>query len=337
MRRAPAALLAVVLLALGGHVVVAAPVPLPDFEVADRLVPRDPQPEREVIWPPGGNVVVTDVTYATYPGFRPLRLDLYRVANDRTPRPLIVYVHGGGWSVGNPRAGGSFLDLPVIHANLAQRGYVVASIQYRLSGEAPFPAQLQDVREALRFLRANSARLGIDATQIALWGMSAGAQLGALEAVSCGTASPEPAREATARPPCVQGFVGWFGAYDLNAYVAEAKKETAVGPLFRCGSEPCAAAVLAQASPINFVDGKDPPALLIHGTADINSLPAQSSRFAERLRAAGVPVELLLIPEVSHGFVGATPAATRDAARQALTATFDFFDRLFAAKNTSAH
>lgn len=325
-----------VLLELGGHGVLAAPVPLPDFEVADRLMPRDPQPERAVVWPAGGNVSVTDVTYATYPGFRPLRLDLYRVPNDPSPRPLVVYVHGGGWLVGNQRAGGSFLDLPVIHANLVQRGYVVASIQYRLSGEAPFPAQWQDLREAVRFLRANSARLGIDATKIALWGMSAGAQLGALEAVSCGTSSPDPAGDATARSPCVQGFVGWFGPYDLNSYVTETKQEIMIRQLFRCGSEPCATAVLAQASPIHFVDGKDPPVLLVHGTADTNSLPAQSSRFAERLRAAGVPVELLSIPDVSHGFIGATPAATRDAARQALTATFDFFDRLFAAKNTPA-
>ena len=196
---------------------------------------------------------------------------------------------------------------------------------------------MQDLREAVRFLRANSARLGIDATKIALWGLSAGAQLAALEAVSCGTSSPDPASDATARSPCVQGFVGWFGPYDLNAYVAESKKENPVGPLFRCGSEPCAAAILAQASPINFVDGKDPPVLLVHGATDINSLPTQSSRFAERLRAAGVPADLLLIPDVSHGFVGTTPAATRDAARQALTATFAFFDRLFEAKNTPAY
>jgi acetyl esterase/lipase len=133
----------------------------------------------------------------------------------------------------------------------------------------------------------------------------------------------------------VQGFVGWFGPYDLNAYVAESKKETAVGPLFRCGSEPCAAAVLAQASPINFVDGKDPPVLLVHGIADVNSLPAQSSRFAERLRAAGVPAELLSIPDVGHGFIGATNVVTRDALRQALTATFDFFDRLVTPKTPS--
>jgi acetyl esterase/lipase len=337
MRRTRAALLASIVLSLSSHGVVAAPVPLPDFEVADRLMPRDPQPERAVAWPAGGNVAVTDVTYATYPGFRPLRLDLYRVSSDKTPRPLVVYVHGGGWFVGNQRAGGSFLDLPVILGNLAQRGYVVAAIQYRLSGEAPFPAQSQDLREAVRFLHANSARLGIDATKVALWGMSAGAQLGALEAVSCGTSSPDPASDATTRPPCVQGFVGWFGPYDLNAYVAESKNEALVGPLFRCGSEPCAAAVLAQASPINFVDGKDAPVLLVHGTADINSSPAQSSRFVERLRAAGVPADLLLIPDVSHGLVGATPAATRDAARRALTATFDFFDRLFAATNTAAH
>jgi acetyl esterase/lipase len=334
MRRTLATVLAGMLLSPGNPAVAAAPVALPDFDVADRLMPRDPQPERNVDWPAGGSVAVTDVTYATYPGFRPLRLDLYRVTGDSTPRPLVVFAHGGGWSVGNPRAGAAFLDLPLILASLAQRGYVVAAIQYRLSGEASFPAQLQDLREAVGFLRENSARLGIDAARIGLWGMSAGAQFAALDAVSCGSSSPDPAREAAARTPCVQGFVGWFGPYDLNTFVADAQKEISIRALFRCGSEPCPAAVLAQASPINFVDGKDPPMLLVHGTTDTNTLPTQSARFAERLRVAGVPVELLLIPDVGHGFVGATPVATRDALRQALTATFGFFDRLFVATTT---
>jgi dipeptidyl aminopeptidase/acylaminoacyl peptidase len=71
--------------------------------------------------------------------------------------------------------------------------------------------------------------------------------------------------------------------------------------------------------------------LLIHGKEDRQVLPAQSKVFAERLRTAGVPAELLLVPGVGHGFIGATPAATRDASRQALSATFDFVDRLFAA------
>ena len=114
-------------------------------------------------------VILTDVVYSTIPGFRPLHLDLYRQAGVATPRPLIVFMHGGGWAYSNPRAGAAFVDLPVVLAHLAERGYVVASIAYRLSGEAPFPAQLEDLQAAIRFLRGNAARFGIDGAQVGLW------------------------------------------------------------------------------------------------------------------------------------------------------------------------
>ena len=309
----------------------AEPPPLPDFEVAGQLVPRDPLPERAIRWGDGSTVMM-DVVFSTIPGYRPLHLDLYRASVDATPRPLVVFVHGGGWWAGNQRAASAFLDFPAVLANLAQRGYVVASIEYRLSGEAPFPAQLLDLREAVRFLRANAARFGIDSTKVALWGASAGAQLAALDAVTCGP----PSGDSSDRTPggesnCVQGFVGWFGPYDLDAHVREATGDTSVRALLRCGADACAPEALAEASPIHFVDGKDPPVLLIHGKEDRQVLPAQSKVFAERLRTAGVPAELLLVPGVGHGFIGETPAATRDASRQALTATFNFFDRLFSA------
>ena len=311
-------------------VLAAGPASMPDFEVADQLVPRDPLPEREIRWG-DGSTVMTDVVYSTIPGYRPLHLDLYRASIDATPRPLVVFVHGGGWWAANQRAASAFLNFPAVLANLAQRGYVVASIEYRLSGEAPFPAQLLDLQEAVRFLRANATRFGINPARVVLWGLSAGAQLAALDAVTCGTPSGDASDKATGgESSCVQGFVGWFGPYDLDAYVREAKSDTSVRALLHCGAEDCPASALARASPIRFVDGKDPPALLIHGTEDRQVLPTQSEAFAGRLRAAGVPVELLLIADVGHGVIGATPAATRDASRKALSVTFDFLDRLFA-------
>jgi acetyl esterase/lipase len=314
-----------------GTVLAAGPPSMPDFEVADQLVPRDPLPERVIRWG-DGSTVMTDVVYSTIPGYRPLHLDLYRASADATPRPLVVLVHGGGWWAGNQRAASAFLDFPAVLANLAQRGYVVASIEYRLSGEASFPAQLLDLQQAVRFLRANAARLGIDPAKTAFWGISAGAQLAALDAVTCVTASAgSSGKTPGGGSDCAQGFVGWFGPYDLDAHVREGTGDTSVRALLHCGADACAPGALAEASPIHFVDGKDPPVLLIHGKEDRQVLPAQSKVFAERLRTAGVPAELLLVPGVGHGFIGATPAATRDASRQALSATFDFVDRLFAA------
>lgn len=325
MRTARTTWLAVWLLSACGMAHAAAP--LPEFEVADRLVPTDPQPERELLQGVGAGVTVVDVTYATYPGFRPLHLDLYRVQGDPVVRPLVLYLHGGGWQVGNPRVGGAIVDMPKVLAQLARRGYVVASMQYRLSGEASHPAQLQDLQSALAFLRTNAARLGIDASKIALWGMSAGAHVAGLGAVSCGESQPAPAAAQRAASACVQAFVGWFGTYDLVQYAANPRTRDFLGPLLGCGDRPCPSAVLAGASPISFVDGRDPPALLVHGSADRNSPATQSSSFAERLRAAGVPTELLLLPDASHGLIGPSLAATHATTSLALAATFDFLDR----------
>jgi acetyl esterase/lipase len=289
--------------------------PLPDFAVADRLLPADPMPARQTLWS-NRAVTLTDVVYATIPYFRPLHLDLYRQAGESAPRPLIVFAHGGGWAHANPRAGAAFVDFPAVLANLAERGYVVASIEYRFSGEAPFPAQLEDLQSAIRFLRGNAERFGIDGAKVGLWGMSAGAQLAALNAVNCAPAT------------CVQGFVGWFGAYDMATYLSDQRDATSVKALFRCGSGACAADVLDMASPVRYADRTDPPVLLIHGQDDVNARPSQSERFAEQLLAAGSTAELVLIPGVKHGFIGSTEAATKNALRRALAATFDFFDRV---------
>ena len=257
------------------------PASFPDFEVANQLVPRDPLPEREIRWG-DGSTVMTDVVYSTFPGTGPCTSTCTAPRSTRL-RPLVVFVHGGGWWTGNQRAASAFLDFPAVLANLAQRGYVVASIEYRLSGEAPFPAQLQDLQEAVRFLRANAARFGIDPAKVALWGMSAGAQLAALAAVTCGAPSGDSSdKKPGGESDCVQGFVGWFGPYDLDAYMRETKNDTSVRALLHCGADACAPAALADASPIRFVDGKDPPVLLIHGTEDIQV--CQRSR--RRLRNA---------------------------------------------------
>jgi acetyl esterase/lipase len=315
MRHSPRRTLAVALLAaVSAHAPAGERPTLTDFAVADRLMPVDPMPERQTRWS-NSAVTLTDVVYSTIAGFRPLHLDLYRQTGVSTPRPLIVYVHGGGWAYSNPRAGAAFQDFPVVLANLAERGYVVASIAYRLSGEAPFPAQLEDLQAAIRFLRGNAERFGIDGARVGLWGMSAGAHLTALNAVNCATGT------------CVQGFVGWFGAYDIASYVRDQRDDTNVRSLFRCGAAACAADVVDRASPVRYVDGTDPPALLIHGLDDTNARSSQSERFAQQLRAAGSTAELVLIPGVQHGFIGPTEAATKDALRRALSATFKFFDR----------
>ena len=109
-----------------------------------------------------------DLVYSVPPGFRPLRLDLYRPRNTGSVTrglPLVVYVHGGGWQSGHTRHAGAFANWPGVLALLASKGYVVASIEYRLSGEARFPAAIQDVKTSIRWLRSKSTQFGIDPTQ----------------------------------------------------------------------------------------------------------------------------------------------------------------------------
>jgi acetyl esterase/lipase len=256
-------------------------------------------------------VTLTDVSYSTLPGYRPLHLDLYRPIGETSPKPLVVFLHGGAWAFANPRAGAAFRNFPEVLAHLAARGYVVASVEYRFVREAPFPAQLEDVQSAIRFLRQNAAHFGIDGRRLALWGMSAGAYLAAMDALNC------------ASDTCVNAWVGWFGIYDFTTVPAD---EAGLRQLLGCGSSPCAKAALEAASPIRFADRSDPPTLLLHGTAD--ELPSSASeQLAQRLREAGVSVELALLPGVGHGMVGTTEAETKAALRQALTTTFDFLDR----------
>ncbi|MET0535670.1 MAG: alpha/beta hydrolase [Steroidobacter sp.] len=267
-----------------------------------------------------------DVIFSTPPGFRPLRLDLYRQVAPKGPRPLVVYIHGGGWQSGHTRHSGAFANWPEVLASLARKGYVVASVEYRLSGEAKFPAAIHDVKNAIKWLRFNAARFSIDASKTVVWGGSAGGQLAALAATSCGLEALAPVsadQGISAQSDCVQGLVAWYGVFDFNS-VPESST-SAVGKYLGCASTQCATQA-ALASPITHVEAKDPPALLIHGQLDKVVAVDQSRAFDASLRAKGVVSELMVIPAVDHSFIGDSPGATRRASLQALSKTFAFID-----------
>src|ERR1700722_8460459 len=141
---------------------------------------------------PGGIVGFHGIEFANLVGYRPIELDLYRSAQPGPKLPLVIWVHGGGWNRGDARVSGAYKDWPAVLASLAARGYVVAAIDYRLSSEAPFPAALQDVKAAVRFLRAHADQYRIDPERAFVWGASAGAQLATLGATACGVAEFEP-------------------------------------------------------------------------------------------------------------------------------------------------
>jgi acetyl esterase/lipase len=305
----------------------------PKTQRAD-VFPRPPVPFAQ------GVTALAEIEYSNLMGYRPLLLDLYKPEGAAT-HPLVVWIHGGGWSRGDSRGNGAITDFPAALASLAGRGYVVASVNYRLSGEAKFPAQIQDVNAAVAYLKTNAALYGIDPNRVLLWGGSAGGHLAALAALTCGAAEYAPeastgrlshkdalAAKAPVVSSCVQGAVIWYGVSELNGLANDN-----VTSLMGCDC----ADKMAMASPVNRVTARAPPMLLIHGTADTEVPIAQSRALEAQLKKSGVPVETLYIPDVDHGFIGRTPQATRDATLMALQKTFDFIDGLFAPKSGGAN
>jgi acetyl esterase/lipase len=243
---------------------------------------------------------VPDLVYGEVPGYRPLELDLYLPPGDG-PHPVIVHVHGGGWRRGSrrhplPELGADFYD------SLAAQGFAVAAIDYRLSGEALFPAPLEDVRTAVGWVRDHAASYGLDVGRVFCWGDSAGGHLALLAALT-GTK--------------VQGVVAWFPVTDLAGLpsdVADAGGVPDPGPESReallLGAPAASVPDLArQASPVTHASADAPPVLLMHGAADDLVPPAQSVRLAQALDAAGAAVELELVPGATHFWNGASDVA----------------------------
>ena len=299
---------------------------------------------------PGGVVGYPDITYATLPGYRPLKLDLFvppASFGTRGPRPLVIYVHGGGWMAGGPRRSAAYQDWPKVLASLAAHGYVVATVGYRFSREAPFPAAIQDVKSAIRWLRANAAKYNIDPKRAAIWGQSAGGHLAALAGVSCGVAALEPgsrivpaagnvetvastAAGADQVSDCVQAVVGWFGTYDFSTLRPQAGASLSPDSPDRlflgCGTQACTKEQQRFASPITYLDRTDPPMLLMHGSVDATVPVGQTEVFAKAAQAAGVRVREIIEPGINHSWIGPNAEATRKTSLEALATSIDFID-----------
>jgi len=255
----------------------------------------------------GGVSAQFDITYATPAGSVPLTLDIYRPQSKLPlpmPHPIIVYIHGGGWKSGDSRHALSFTDLPRALAGLAAQGYLVASVNYRLSPQVHFPTALQDVKAAIRWLRGHAASYGGDATRLAVWGASAGGQLAAMAGMSCGVMAFEPQNEGQqkrdydAPSDCAEAVIDWFGPVDF-----ENSTESDVAAYLGCAPKDCAPAQVRQASPLTFISVNAPPFLIQHGAVDSDVLPSQAQMLFDALKKKGVPVNLELYPDVGHGFM----------------------------------
>lgn len=242
------------------------------------------------------------VVYAEREGFRFLELDVYHSGDapgDGPPdggRPLLVYVHGGGWRVSHrsraPRETREWSR--GFFERLVDAGFVVAAHDYRLSGEAHFPAQLDDTLEALRWLQSHAGDFGATPDRTYLWGASAGGHLAALAALV-----PD--------APPIGAVVCWYPITDLATLDQGGADDTFEAHLL--GGPIDQRRDLAQAaSPVSYVHAGAPPFLLQHGDSDTWVPHDQSVRLAGALRAAGAPVDLESVPGADHFFGGASPA-----------------------------
>ena len=256
---------------------------------------------------PDGDVrLVGGLAYAAPIGFRPLLLDLYRPAAGADPAPLVVFMHGGGWLRGDrSMVSPSFASWrPGPLARLAADGFAVASVDYRLSGEARFPAQLEDVSAAVDWLAGHAGQYGFDAGRIVLWGESAGAHLAALLGL----------RSAGTR---VRGVVDWYGPADLIALDQQIGAAGALtdDPLDSREARLLGAPVgqvpeLARAaSPLSQVRAGAPPFLIAHGTADRMVPFRQSEALAAALAEAGADVRLEAVDGADHMWIGVADLA----------------------------
>lgn len=252
--------------------------------------------ERKKFPLPEGVKLLADVEFGKGGG-RPLKMHLLLPEKKGQGKlPAIVWVHGGGWRNGNNQGG--LRRLP----ELVRRGFVGASIEYRLSGEAPFPAQIEDCKCAIRFLRAHADQFGIDPERIGVWGSSAGGHLVALLGTSGHVAELEGKGGWEKFSSKVQAVCDFCGPTDLMLFRNDNPRGT-IGLLL--GGQPSTKKDLARsANPLTHLTREAPPFLIVHGDQD-KTVPLEHSRLlADALKKAGVPVTLLVAEGQGHGLGG---------------------------------
>ncbi|MEM0969648.1 MAG: alpha/beta hydrolase, partial [Verrucomicrobiota bacterium] len=239
-----------------------------------------------------------DVTYAQY-GDRTLEMDVYRPKSAWGLLPAVVCIHGGGW------AKGSRVNHGTIAQALAARGFVTATISYRLSGEAPFPAAIHDCKAAVRFLRANAKEYGIDADHIGAIGLSAGGHLTALLAASNEVPELEGAGGNAEFSSTLQAAIPMGAQTD---FLSERTREITAaerGKIWRqflSGSLEERPEAYRLASPLHHLDAQDPPFWFITGETDDPSTQADS--FRAKLTERGIESDLTIIKNAPHPFLG---------------------------------
>jgi arylsulfatase A len=238
------------------------------------------------------------LVYARY-GQREMQLDLWKPQTASQPLPAIICIHGGGWYKGERS------NMANLAQALAAKGFVAATISYRLSGEAKFPAAIQDCKAAVRFLRANASKFGINANAIGVTGLSAGGHLAALLTTSGGVKELEGDGGHADQSSAVQAGIAMGAQSDLeSARIGElsSKPDDPFYRTFLGDSQAKVPQTYALASPRHHLDKADPPLLFMTGELDDPSTHADDAR--ADLQKLAIPTGLEIIPQAPHAFLG---------------------------------
>jgi acetyl esterase/lipase len=263
-------------------------------------VPETISVERGIVYGKGGDV--------------PLKLNLYWPKEHAKPLPAVILIHGGAWK-------GGYREMYHYYCTkFAEHGYAAATISYRFSNVAPFPAAVEDANCAVRWLRANAEKYGIDPNKIAVIGGSAGGHLSMMVGYAADTPELEGAGGNEKTSSRVQAVVDLYGPADLTAEKAKSSRD--VINFLGGKTMDQDAELYRQASPITHVTKDDPPTLILHGTIDSTVPIDQSERLAETLNAAGVTCELDRVEGWPH-----TMDLDAGVNRHCLAKMFEFLDK----------
>jgi len=248
---------------------------------------------------PKGVIQTKDVIFKEVDG-KKLGVDIYRPKNDTTPNPLILVIHGGYWKSGDK----------AVHVQqgveFAELGYTVAAMNYRLSADHKFPANIEDIYDCIKYLTAHAAEFNIDPKRIVTYGGSAGGHLSAFIGLSANTKGRSYNKGMNA--DAIKGVITIYGMHDLTMQIQKEHPFTLqyIGKSFEKAS-----ASYRDASPIYHVDSADPPVLLIHGSLDGSVSVKNSDALAETLKANGVSYTYDRVEGWPHGMDLFSPIGER--------------------------
>lgn len=261
----------------------------------------------------GFPIIKRDVPYSRVGGVT-LTMDLYFPHTPKLPQPAVIYIHGGAWALGSKDTGPGLIVL----SELVKNGYIVAAVQFRLAPKFPFPAQLIDIKSAVKFLRENASLYGIDPSRIGAFGTSSGGHLASLAGLT-GDSPSFRGTEYVGVSDRLAAVANLYGPIDLEEIFPGIEKELALS-IFGRGEDS-----LKFASPIHYIDENAPPFLIVQGDKDVLIPPNQLEKFCEALSAKNNQVRLLVVKNAGHGLVpeGGTLSPSLTEVAAAVVAFFD--------------